>query len=146
MNFDLVPFHLIAGEIAPNISRHYTEMSEGDEYGPPNIDWDSYIHASVAGQCVAVTVRDQGVLVGYSVYMIGPNPRYKHIVEAVSSGIFLEKEYRGRINFFKKADEFLQKIGVQETSYILSDERVGKVLERQGYTSNYKIWSRNYGK
>lgn len=147
IEFDFVPFHLVAGEIAPNVSRHYQEMTDGDDYGPPNIDWDTYIHASIQGQCLTVTVRDKKKLIGYSVYIVGPNPRYKHIIEASSNGIFLEKEYRGKhgIHFMKKADEFLKKMGVHETNYTLSDERVGKILERQGYETKYKIWSVKYG-
>jgi hypothetical protein len=143
IEFNFVPFHLVAGEIAPNVARHYREMTDGDDYGPPNIDWDTYIQASVNGQCMTVTARDNGKLIGYSVYVIGNNPRYKHIIEADSNGIFLEKEYRGKINFFKEADKFLKKIA-HETNYTLSDERVGKMLERNGYKSSYKIWSIKY--
>lgn len=146
IEFDFVQFHLVAGEIAPNVARHYREMSEGDDYGPPNIDWDTYIQASVNGQCMTVTARDKNKLIGYAVYVIGRNPRYKHILEAESNGVFLEKEYRGKIGIrlLKKADEFLSKIGVQETNYTLSDERVGKILERNGYQTHYRIWSKKY--
>lgn len=140
-----MPFHAIGHEIAPNVARHYQEMTDGDDYGPPNIDWDGYLAASYAGRCVAVTVRDNGKLVGYSVYSIGNNPRYRHIIEANSDGIFLEKEYRGAVSreFIKKADEYLQSMGIHETNYVLSDDRVGRTLS--GYTSKYKIWSKKYG-
>lgn len=145
MEFDFVPFHRIAAEIAPNIARHYTEMSEGDDYGAPNLDWDSYLAASQAGQCVAVTLRDQGELVGYSVFFISRNPRYKHLIEASNNGIFLEKKYRGGYGraLSKKSDEYLQAAGVNETNYTLSDDRVGRMLG--GYQSNYKVWSKKYG-
>lgn len=138
-----MPFHAVGHEIAPNVARHYTEMSDGDDYGQPNIDWDYYLAASHVGQCVAVIARDGEKLIGYSVYTIGNNPRYKHIIEASSDGIFLEKPYRGRLGlkFLTKANEYLSRLGVQETHYIESDETFGRMLRRVGAQSKYKIWS-----
>lgn len=140
-----MPFHAIGREIAPNVARHYAEMTDGDSYGTPNIDWESYLAASHAGQLMAVTIRDSKKLVGYSVFSIGRNPRYKHIIEANSDGIFLEKSYRGRLSrlLFQKSDEYLKNMGVHETNYTLSDDRIGRMLA--GYQSKYKIWSIKYG-
>lgn len=145
--FDLAPLHRIYHEIEPNVERHYSEMTEGDDYGPPDIDWALYLALSKADRCIVVTVRDEGKLVGYSAYIIGKNPRYKTRTQASSQGLFLEKEYRGRLSgiFIKKADEYLRKIGVHETAYILSDDRVGHLLGRHGYESKYKVWSVKYG-
>lgn len=148
IEFDLVPLHRVYQEIMPNIARHYTEMTDGDDYGTPDIDWDTYLALSRIHRCVVVTARDGGKLIGYSAYTIGNNLRYKEITEATSSGVFLEKEYRGQLSsqFIKKADEYLKKIGIHETNYILSDDRVGRLLGRNGYESKYKIWSVKYGK
>jgi hypothetical protein len=147
ITFDLVPLHRVFREIEPNIPRHYSEMTDGDEYGVPDIDWPTYLAMSQMDRCVVVTARDGEALVGYGVYSLGHNPRYKTRFEASSHGIFLEKPHRGKFSaaFLKKADEYLRKIGVRETHYILSDERVGKYLGRNGYKSKYKVWSVNYG-
>lgn len=145
IEFGFVPLHEIAREIAPNITRHYTEMTEGDDYGYPNIDWDLYLEASFAGQCKVVTVRDNGKLVGYSVFTLGRNLRYKNMIEANNNGLFLEKSYRGHLSrlLMKKSDEYLKAIGIHETNYTLSDDRIGRMLA--GYESKYKIWSIKYG-
>lgn len=138
----VVAFHEVAKEIAPNIARHHREMNKSDEYGVPNIDWENYLELSHAGQCVAAILRDGENLAGYSVYTIGFNPRYKHILEASSDGTFLEKEYRGRgLELLRKAHEFLFSMGVQEINYITNDETFGKLLERRGAEQSYKIWS-----
>ena len=144
ITYDFAPLHTVAHEIAPNVERHYHEMTEGDDYGPPDIDWDAYIASSRHGLCRAVVVRDKGILVGYSVWSIGKNPRYKTKIQASSDGIFLEKPYRGTVSkeLIKKTDEFLRAIGVTQIVYILSDDRVGKLLK--GYKSNYKVWSKDY--
>lgn len=146
ITWDFVPVHTIAGEIAPNVERHYFEISEKDEYGVPNIDWRYYLEASNSGLCWAVTARDDGKLIGYSVFTISENPRYKHLLEANGNGLFIEKEYRGKLGmtFLKKTDEYLQKAGVKETNYIINGERVPKLLSRRGYKSTYKVYSRRY--
>lgn len=143
MKFDFVPLHLVAGEIAPNVEKHYFQMSEGDEYGVPNLDWEYYLQVSHAGQCWVVTARDDQKLVGYAVYTISNNPRYKHLMEASCNGIFIEKEYRGRlgVQLIKAAEGYL-KNRVQETNYIIGGERFSKLLTRLGYKSTYRIWSK----
>lgn len=145
IEFGFVPLHEVAREIAPNIGRHYAEMTDGDDYGLPDIDWDSYLAASYAGCVRVVTARDNGILVGYSVFTLGNNLRYKNLIEANSDGIFLEKEYRGALfkEFKKKIDEYLPSIGVREVNYCLSDDRVGRAL---GCKTTHKVWSKRYGK
>lgn len=146
IDFDIVPVNLILDEIKPNVARHYSEMSTGDDYGSPDIDWNYYEEIGAAGQCVAVTARDEGRLIAYSVYSLSINPRYKSRIEANSDGIFIEKEYRGRLgNFPAKADDFLRNLGVMETNYTSNDKRVGAFLSRNGYEPKYTIWSMKYG-
>lgn len=146
ITFDLLPLHRVYEEIKPNLPRHYHELTEGDDYGPFDIDWEMYLHLSHLNKCLVVTVRDDKKLVGYSVYSVGRNPRYKTIIQACSDGIFLEKEYRGQLSriFMKKADEYLRQIGVGETIYILSDDRVGRILGGNGYKAEHKVWRIKY--
>lgn len=136
----------MAREIALNVARHYREMSQGDDYGTPEVDWDSYLSVSFAGLCWVVTARDKAVLVGYSIFIIGNNPRHKNLIEANNGGFFVEKPYRGKLGrlLTKKSDEYLQAMGVHETHYTESDDRVGRMLP--GYQSKYRIWSKKYGK
>lgn len=148
MKFDFVPLHIVAAEIAPNLARHHEEMNTGDDYGCPNIDWDSYLKASHFGHCFCATVRDdENKLVGYSVYQVGNNLRYKHIISATSDGMFLEKEYRDGtgIKLQKFADEKLKGLGVMETIYITNDSAFGKFLDNNGYKTEYKLWRKVYG-
>lgn len=147
ISFDLVPLHRIYHEISPNVARHYAEMTEGDEYGEPDLDWTLYLALSEADRCVAVTLRDGGKLVGYSVFVLGSNPRYKARRQADNAGLFIEKPYRAKYHsaMIKKSNKYLKKIGVHEAVYILSDDRVGRLLARHGAESKYKVWSIKYG-
>lgn len=144
---DFLPFAALIPEIAPHTTRHYLEMTDGDNYGAPDVDWDYYVDASLAKACYAVATRDNGELVGYSIYTLGTNPRYKDRLEASCDGIFIEKPYRGKISneMLAKADTCLAMMGVRETSYTMSDPRMGKLLERKDFKSKYKVWSKTYG-
>jgi len=146
--WDFVPFHEVAQEIAMNLDRHYEDVDQKDDYGPPNLDWELYIEQSLAGQCLAIVARDKAKLVGYSVFFVGGNANHKGIKEATNTGIFIDKAYRGKITgaLLKKTDEYLSRIGVNEASYLLSDDRIGKLLERNRYAVTHKQWSRRYDK
>lgn len=145
--FDFILLHHVYKEIKPNVERHYTEMTEGDDYGTPDVDWELYLALSKINRCFVVTARDQGKLVGYSIYTIGAMPRHKSIAQALSEGIFLEKEYRNKYSriFMKKCEQYLMLTRIKETKYILSDDRVGRLLGANGYKPKYKVWSKSYG-
>lgn len=143
MIYQIEAFHDIAGYVAKNVSEHHKEADERETSEPLNMDWDYYFEASLAGQCIAITARDDGELVGYSVFFIETNANHKHILEAVNSGVFLEKKYRGResLNLFKRSTELLRGKGIHAINYLIKDDRIGKLLSRQGYKMEMKLWS-----
>lgn len=146
--FDFIPLHCVLEEIKPNVARHYTEMTEGDEYGEPDMDWDLYVALSKMNRCYVVTARDKGKLVGYSAYTFSTLSRYRTVKSAANEALFLEKEYRSKYSriFIRKCEQYLMLTGVSETKYILSDDRVGRLLGANGYQTKYKVWSVKYGK
>lgn len=142
MIYDFVPFHLVAEEIAKNLENHYDDVDLKDEYGRPNLDWDSYLQLSLAGRCKVVTVRDPD-LIAYSCFCISNNLNHKGVIEAANTGIFIAKEYRGKVTLelIRKSDEFLRCEGVNEVNYILKDERIGILLKRAKYGAKHTVWS-----
>lgn len=147
MIYDFVPFHLVAEEIAKNLENHYDDVDLKDDYGRPNLDWDSYLQLSLAGRCKVATVRKDEKLIGYSCFCISNNLNHRGIIEASNSGIFIDKEYRGKITLelIRKSDEYLKAIGVMETIYIFNDDRIGILLRRAKYKAKHTVWSNKYG-
>ena len=139
IEWGFVPLHIIIPELKLCTDTHHSEIS--DE--PLNIDWDTYQAASEAGQAVAVTARDSGKLVGYIVFTISRNLRFSHILEASSSGWYVEPEYRNQIDMAEKADELLKAAGVHETNYTV-DGGVGKLLQRKGYKMTHQVFTKKY--
>ena len=142
MIYDFVPFHLVAEEIAKNLENHYDDVDLKDDYGRPNLDWDSYLALSLAGRCKVVTARNER-LVGYSAFCISNNLNHKGITEAANTGIFIDKAYRGKITLelIRKSDEYLRDIGVDEIIYVLNDDRIGTLLKRAKYKAKHTVWS-----
>lgn len=140
MIFAMVPFHEVGEEIAKKVPEHYEAVKD---YGPPNVDWDYYLQASFEGKCVAITARDEEKLVGYAVFFIETNANHKHHLEAINSGLFVDPEYRGStaIEMFKRTTEFLKSLNVNEINYALKDERIGRLLAREGYKPDHTVWS-----
>lgn len=143
IEWNFVPLHFILDELKVLAPRHYEEISDGE---PFNVDWNTYDAAGRSGQALAVTVRDKNILVGYIVFTISRNLRHMHLIEATSSGWYVEKKYRGQIGaeLVKKADEYLKNAGVHKTEYILNGA-AGKMLERLGYKATHQVWSIKHG-
>ena len=146
MIYDFVPFHEVAEEIAKNLEAHYDDVDKKDNYGRPNLDWENYLAQSRMGACKAVTARDNGKLVAYSVFCMGVNMNHKTIVEATNTGIWVHPDYRGKITLelVRNSDDFLRNAGVMETTYILMDERIGALLKRAKYQPRHTVWSNKY--
>lgn len=142
MIYDFVPFHLVAEEIAKNLESHYDDVDLKDEYGRPNLDWDSYLQLSLAGRCKVVTLRNPS-LIAYSCFCISNNLNHKGIIEAANTGIFIAKEYRGKVTLelLRKSDQFLKDLGVDEVNYVLKDDRIGILLKRAKYKAKHIVWS-----
>lgn len=147
MKIELTHFHNIIDEVEANHRHYYSEMTDGDEYGFPDVDWELYQALSRAGTMACVTMRDGEKLVGWALFSLGTNPRYKTMLEAENHGLFIEKPYRAKWSntFIKKCIEYMRTIGAHETNFTESDERVGKWLAKHGAKSTYKIWSFSHG-
>ena len=139
-----VQAHTLIDELKPVIATHHAEIAEDDE--PLNIDWELYETASKAGMAVAVTARDGDKLVGYIIFTVSRNLRHMHLIEATSSGWYIEPEYRGRLGseIIKKAGEFLKAAGVHKTKFILGG-KASLLLQRHGYKTIHQIWELDNG-
>ena len=144
IEWNFVSLHFILDELKALVPHHHAEVAEGE---PLNIDWETYAAAGKSGQAVAVTARDNGTLIGYIVFTVSRNLRHMHLIEATSSGWYIEKKYRGHLGaeIVRRADEYLKNSGVHKTEYILSGA-AGNLLARLGYQSTHQVWSVKHGK
>ena len=78
-------------------------------------DYDKYFQMDELAQLHIVTVRDEGVLVGYFISFVSPHPHYRNDLFASNDILFIKKEYRGSTvayRMFKFAKKELKSLGV----------------------------------
>lgn len=146
MKLETVKLHQVIDDIEEHHLRHYEEMTEGDDFGKPDVNWELYKALSVAGHMMATTLRDGDILVGYIVFSISNNQRHLHRLEASNEAFFVEQTYRGKWSkaLVKYALSSNAQMGIDETNFTLNDDRIGRWLGGIGAKSTYKIWSFNH--
>lgn len=86
------------------------------------------------------TVRRDGALVGYCVFLVMPHVLYPERVSAHQHFLFIRKDCRGvtAVKFLKWVDEELEKIGAHIVCRVVSKNSkavdYSRTLERMGYT------------
>lgn len=81
-------------DIEPLLALHYDELCMHKEVMELAPDWDRYYALENANRLLAFTARDDGRLVGYSVFFVDVHIHYKGNLTAVNDVIFLHKDYR----------------------------------------------------
>lgn len=143
MIFQLEKAQDVFEEMQPLLQLHYEEIAhyKDIELKP---DKEFYFNAEDQGRLRVFTVRDDNILVGYSVYFLKHNPHYKDSLQASQDVVFIRKDKRGQgREFVKWCDEQLKEMGVDVVyHHVKAAFNWGPMLEKQGY----KLIDHIYGK
>ena len=117
------------------VEDHYEELA--DTSVPLDVDWSKYYQMETIGIYYTLTVRDNGVLIGYIGYIVTPHIRYQSEVFAVADVFYLKPEYRkGRIGIklFQYAEQEMKRHGVTKiVNHVKLKNDFGKIFEYLGY-------------
>ena len=130
-------FYECRHELVPLFVRFHAEQGRGIELDP---DWDALLMMTAAGRLRVVTVRDEGVLVGFMLNTVGPPLFYKSTLHGSTIAYWLDPIYRVGwfpVRLFRRTMELLREWGVKR-AFIAADAgfkdgRMGRVFERIGY-------------
>lgn len=106
----------IALEIQPLLVQHYEEVAMYKDKVPLAPDWKRYKDMEERGILHVVTVRDDGVLVGYYVTMIVEGLHYRFTKYGVNDIVLIKPEYRNAgvgLGLFRKVEALLKEVGVE---------------------------------
>lgn len=133
----------IEDEIKPLIQSHWEEIAHYKDI-PLDPDWDYYRLLDAKGFLGVYTAREEGKLIGYSIYVVKRNPHYKSSLQASQDIIFISPEKRGfGKEFINWCDMELKGIGVQAVyHHVKKDHDFSPVLRRLGYTLVDLIYAR----
>jgi len=110
----------VVKEALPLLRRHSEEI-EDERLGPLDPDWNTLFAWERTGVFQVLTVRDEGLLVGYIGWMIYGHPFYQTKKVARSQLFWLDPSYRSGwtgYKMFVKSKEAFKKQGVTRIDYI----------------------------
>jgi GNAT superfamily N-acetyltransferase len=84
----------IAKEVVPLLQRHYEEIAIDKDEVPLDPDWDRYRQMADTGMLSCVSLRSQGILIGYCVMMVGPELHYRSTLCGTMDIFWVAPEHR----------------------------------------------------
>ena len=121
-------------EMKPLLEMHYKEIAHYQDI-PLEPDVSLYEKIEEQGNLRLYTVRQEGELIGYSIYFLKHNLHYKSSLQANQDIVFIRKDMRGQgREFLAWCDEQLKNDGVGVVyHHVKAAHNFGPMLERQGY-------------
>lgn len=129
------PFGMVVEEAAPLLARHWAEVAPYPQF-ELRPDYARY-RAMGPSLCVC-TMRDDGRMVGYAIYVIGPNLHYAQVMWSSSDIFWVDPAYRrstAGFRLFKFAEARLKARGAQVMHTVCKQTHpeAVRLLERLGH-------------
>ncbi len=117
---------------------HWRALARNKDIIPLDVDVAVYEAMEKANSLMILTVRDDGRLIGYSVYIVRPHPHYRTTKWALSDLFWITPKKRGAgvgKRMFEAAEMELRKMGVvvMNTYHKLAHPEAGPLLESLGH-------------
>ncbi len=111
--------------------------AQQDTYGTElDPDWDQYRQMEAVGLLKIFTIRDEGILVGYDIFIVGPHRHAVGSRVAINDMTYVLPEYRGiqAVMLIKKSDKALKEMGASlVVRHAQCNTQVHSLLERMDY-------------
>lgn len=132
-------------DAAPLLEAHFQEIAHYPDI-KLNPDYDVYRQMEAMGALRVFTLRDEGVLRGYAIFLVRANVHYSDSLQAVQDVLFLEAPLRKQAlgaRMIEWCDEQLRRESVQVVHHhVKLAFNFGPLLERLGYEPVEMIYSR----
>ena len=135
-------------EVLPILEVHRVELQS---YSDMNLtpDWDAYQRMESWDKLVWLVARENGMIVGYAVFVLGYNLHYKDYLFAVEDVFYVVNDKRGNniaYNLVKKSEKILKEMGVDViTHHAKFINKFAPFLERLGYNKTEIMLSKRIG-
>jgi hypothetical protein len=140
----------VQSEIQPLLEEHYKELTLNKDMVSLEVDWAKYKKLEEMNMLSVLTIRINGVLIGYSVFFVQSHIHYKSLKTASNDVLFLKKEYRSGsragLMLIKNSEKHLASLGVQKIIWhIKLSNDWSKILIRLGYVTEEVILGKLLG-
>jgi hypothetical protein len=144
-------FRDFSRELPPLFERHWREIALHQKEVPLDPNWEKYFELDFLNLLQTLTVRSNGVLVGYVFMLVYPHLHYASTLWAQSDIFWLDPAYRSgwtAIRMFKEVERGMSRMGVKVVAHnekLHFDLRVGQMFKRLGYSHTENIHSKFIG-
>jgi hypothetical protein len=143
LSYQVETFDQVVPDIHELIKLHYDEIALHKEAIPLDPDWDRYKNLENLDMLFIATVRDEGKLVGYSVFFITRHMHYNSTLMASNDILYLHPDYRhgmSGIKLIKFSESQLKKLNVTKVLWHIKFQKdFRKILYRMGYVDEDAI-------
>lgn len=120
------------------LEMHYEELALHKDAIPLKPDYERYYSLEEKNQLKVFTLTtDEGIMIGYAVFIIGPMLHYKSTICAANDLLYIEKSYRQGmtgIKFIKYCEAKMKDCGAHKiTWHIKESNNFFPILKRMGY-------------
>ena len=139
----------IKGEMLPLLKRHWREVALNHEAVPLDIDHEGYDALDEREALHILTVRRQGLLIGYHVAIVSGHLHYKSTLHGITDVYWIAPECRHGVTamrMFQAVERELAKLGVRKlfTATKLHMDQ-GPLFERLGYKPVERLYAKLVG-
>ncbi len=147
-------FASIARELPPLFKRHWREIALNQDKVHLDPDWDRYFAYDLAGILHCLTVRSNGLLVGYVFVLVFPHLHYASTLWAQTDIFWLDPAYRQGLTGYRMLKEmewYLKAGGVKviyanaKLHFEAGRGTIGPLLKRLGFEPVEMIYSKFIG-
>ncbi len=147
-------FGLIAKELPVLIRQHWEEVETNRDTVPLDPHWDRYFEYDLLDILNVLTVRANGVLVGYLFVLVFPHLHHHSTMWAQTDLFWLNPAYRegwAGVRMFREMETHIKGRGAKVVKVVVKlffeAERgtLGKLLKRLGYVNDETVWSKFIG-
>lgn len=147
-------FGTFAKELPPLFKRHWQEIALNQDNIPLDPDWERYFAFDLSGVLHCLTVRSNGVLVGYVFVFVFPHLHYASTAWAQGDIFWLDPAYRRGLagyRMLRLVEQGLKEVGVKvihlntKLHFEASRGTIGKLLARLGYKPTDVVYSKFIG-
>ncbi len=118
MDFNTESLKDIKEEMAPFLDNNHQESGTYPDMAL-RVQWENYFALEELDICKTFTMRDDGKLVGYSIFIVSSHSHYQENIFALNDVVYIDPESRGSdtIDFFNYCETELLVAGAQVISY-----------------------------
>lgn len=139
----------VIGDIKPLLELHWQEIASFKDRVPFDPDYERYQAIEEAGALLIIAARRHGLLVGYSIFFLGPHPHYKSTIFAANDIVFLlpgERSGGLGVRLFKESERIAFERGARFISWHIKPiNDFSPLLARLGYSHHEIIMAKPLG-